>query len=110
MENKFNDIAQMNSNTPLIEISLEYDGTPMKVYAKAEYAAYKKNVGKINVPGFRKGKATRKMIEAQYGENVFFEEAEGGYNESCPEYLHGSDHGRKRYWQGNGSYRYLECQ
>lgn len=37
MENKFNDIAQMNSNTPLIEISLEYDGTPMKVYAKAEY-------------------------------------------------------------------------
>ncbi len=37
MENKFNGIRQMISNTPLIEISLKYKGTPMKVYAKAEY-------------------------------------------------------------------------
>ena len=33
-----------------------------EVYAKAEFAAYKKNVGKINVPGFRKGKAPKGII------------------------------------------------
>lgn len=37
MDNKFNGIRQMISNTPLLEISLKYNGTPMKVYAKAEY-------------------------------------------------------------------------
>ncbi len=37
MENKFKGISNMISNTPLVEISLEYNGKPMKVYAKAEY-------------------------------------------------------------------------
>lgn len=37
MENKFNGIRQMISNTPLMEISFLYKGKPMKVYAKAEY-------------------------------------------------------------------------
>lgn len=37
--------------------------------------AYKKNVGKINVQGFRKGKAPRNIIEKFYGENVFYEDA-----------------------------------
>jgi trigger factor len=37
--------------------------------------AYKKNVKKMSVPGFRKGKAPRKMIEKLYGEGVFFEDA-----------------------------------
>ena len=35
---------------------------------------YKKQRGKITVPGFRKGKAPRKMIEAMYGAHVFFED------------------------------------
>lgn len=37
--------------------------------------AYKKQIKSINVPGFRKGKAPRKMVEQMYGEGVFFEEA-----------------------------------
>lgn len=43
---------------------------------------YKKQRNKINVPGFRKGKAPRKIIEAMYGANVFYEEA---INELYPE-------------------------
>lgn len=37
--------------------------------------AYRKNVSKINVPGFRKGKAPKAMIEKMYGEGVFYEDA-----------------------------------
>lgn len=37
--------------------------------------AYKKARKKINVNGFRKGNAPRKMIEKLYGENVFWEDA-----------------------------------
>lgn len=49
---------------------------------KATATAYHKNVSKINVPGFRKGKAPRKMIEQMYGRDVFFEDA---VNMSYPE-------------------------
>ncbi|MCL2546504.1 MAG: trigger factor [Oscillospiraceae bacterium] len=37
--------------------------------------AYKKNVGKIKIQGFRPGKAPRKMIEKMYGESFFYEDA-----------------------------------
>ncbi len=37
--------------------------------------AYRKMVKNINIPGFRKGKAPMKVIEAHYGESVFYEEA-----------------------------------
>ena len=46
-----------------------------EVFEKAEIAAYKKNVKNINVPGFRKGKAPKAIIERMYGKGVFFEDA-----------------------------------
>ncbi len=46
-----------------------------EVYEKAEYEAYKKEVKKINVPGFRKGKAPKAVIERMYGKGIFFEDA-----------------------------------
>ena len=44
--------------------------------------AYQKNKGKMSVPGFRKGKVPRKMIEKMYGVGVFYEDAA---NEVIPE-------------------------
>ncbi len=50
-------------------------GVDKEVFAAAVNRAYKKNVGKINVPGFRKGKAPRVIIERMYGKGVFYEDA-----------------------------------
>ena len=46
-----------------------------EVYAKAENEAYKKNVKSINIPGFRKGKAPKAIIEKYYGKGIWFEDA-----------------------------------
>jgi len=42
---------------------------------KAIETAYQKNKNKISIPGFRKGKVPRKMIEQMYGKGMFLEEA-----------------------------------
>ena len=44
-------------------------------FEKAVQAAYMKNKNKITIPGFRKGKAPRVMIEKMYGAGIFFEDA-----------------------------------
>ncbi|MCX4255457.1 MAG: trigger factor [Oscillospiraceae bacterium] len=50
-------------------------GVDAEGFEKALQSAYLKARGKININGFRKGKAPRKMIEQLYGENVFYEDA-----------------------------------
>ncbi|MCQ2524952.1 MAG: trigger factor [Lachnospiraceae bacterium] len=44
-------------------------------FEKAVEKAYQKNKNKISVPGFRKGKVPRAMVEKMYGKEVFFEDA-----------------------------------
>lgn len=60
--------TETNKYELVIEVSPEDFETALS-------AAYKKEGKKINVAGFRKGKAPRAIIEKMYGESVFFEEA-----------------------------------
>ena len=44
-------------------------------FSKAVDKAYRKNIKKISIPGFRRGKAPRAFVEKYYGENIFYEDA-----------------------------------
>ncbi|MBQ4612683.1 MAG: trigger factor [Clostridia bacterium] len=55
-----------------VELEIEVDAA---TFEAAVNAAYKKDVKKIAVPGFRKGKAPRALIEKTYGTGVFYETA-----------------------------------
>lgn len=68
---------QTEKNT--VKLTIEID---KESFEKALEKAYKKNVKQIALPGFRKGKAPRKLIEKYYGEGVFYEDA---VNFVCPE-------------------------
>ena len=46
-----------------------------ETFEKAVNKVYRKQVGNINIPGFRKGKAPRAIIERMYGKGIFFEDA-----------------------------------
>lgn len=54
------------------ELVVTVDG---ETFEKAVNAVYKKQVKSINIPGFRKGKAPRHVIERMYGSEVFYEDA-----------------------------------
>ena len=60
-----------------LHFSVEQD-----VFEAACERAYRKEVGKINIPGFRKGKAPRAMIEKMYGKGFFYDTA---LNDILPE-------------------------
>ena len=55
-----------------VELTIQVEA---EVFEAAVQAAYLKNRKNINVPGFRKGKATRKIIESMYGTGVFYDDA-----------------------------------
>ncbi len=50
-------------------------GVEKEVFEAAIEKVYRKQVKNINIPGFRKGKAPRAIIEKMYGKGVFFEDA-----------------------------------
>ncbi|MGN0657643.1 MAG: trigger factor [Ruminiclostridium sp.] len=55
-----------------VEAEIRVNAADFEAAVQATYLKQRKN---ITIHGFRKGKATRKMIEAQYGEQVFYEDA-----------------------------------
>lgn len=65
-------VSKKNVATNKFELEIQVSA---EAFEKACETAYQKRGKKIEVPGFRKGKAPRKMIEKMYGEGVFFEDA-----------------------------------
>ncbi|MGE4283338.1 MAG: trigger factor [Clostridia bacterium] len=70
-------VEQVEKNIVQLEIEVSVDQ-----FEEGMQKAYIKNVKKYNIPGFRKGKAPKKIIEKYYGEGVFYEDA---INIVCPE-------------------------
>ncbi|MCL2827786.1 MAG: trigger factor [Oscillospiraceae bacterium] len=74
---KVNGVNEKEKNT--VEVIVEVDaGT----FDQALEKVYRKNRGSIMIPGFRPGKAPRKMVERMYGASVFYEDA---INELAPD-------------------------
>ncbi|MCY6369668.1 trigger factor [Clostridium ganghwense] len=67
MNTKF---EKIETNIVKLEITVEKEK-----FNEALQKAYKKNVKRFNIPGFRKGKAPMNVIKRYYGEGVFFEDA-----------------------------------
>lgn len=63
-------LESVGANKVKIEVDISAEE-----FAAALQQAYFKNKGKFNIQGFRKGHAPRPIIEKQYGEGVFFEDA-----------------------------------
>ena len=63
-------VENQEKNMAKITVEVAYEQ-----FADACEKAYQKNKNKISVPGFRKGKAPKKMIEKMYGPQIFWEDA-----------------------------------
>ncbi len=63
----------------VVKLTIKIDS---KTFEEGMQKAYQKNAKHIAIPGFRKGKVPRKMIEKYYGEAVFYEDA---INFVCPD-------------------------
>ncbi|MCD7738323.1 MAG: trigger factor [Lachnospiraceae bacterium] len=77
-----------NLEKNMIKLTIEVEAAE---FDKALNAAYQKNKNRYSIPGFRKGKAPRKMIESMYGKGVFYEDAanevmEDAYGKAMEEY------------------------
>ena len=63
-------VEKKENNTAMLQGEIDAES-----FDKAINGAYKKLKGRINVPGFRKGKAPRMVIEGMFGADVFYEDA-----------------------------------
>ena len=63
-------VEKISSNK--VKLSFDVDAA---TFDAAMDKAYRKVRNQVNIPGFRKGKAPRKIIENMYGEGVFYDEA-----------------------------------
>ena len=63
-------VTNPEKNTAVLEIAIDSES-----FGKAVTAVYNKKKSTIQVPGFRKGKAPRHLIEQRYGQGIFFEDA-----------------------------------
>lgn len=63
-------IEKKEGNRVSFNIEVEWDE-----FEKGLQKAYLKNRGRFNIPGFRKGKTPRKIVELNYGEEVFYDDA-----------------------------------
>lgn len=64
------EIIKREGNQVVLKLTIDAD-----VFEKGIQKAYLKERGKYNLPGFRKGKAPQQLIEKNFGDGVFFEEA-----------------------------------
>lgn len=67
---KLNSVEKKEHSIVELDITVEKE-----VFTKAVDEAFAKNVADITIPGFRKGKAPRKIIEQRFGKGVFYEDA-----------------------------------
>ncbi len=68
-----------NVEKNVVRLEIEVDAAKFEAGMQKSFA---KNANKFNIPGFRKGKAPRHMVEKFYGEQVLYEDA---INIVCPE-------------------------
>jgi len=65
-------VASNKVETNRHELTVSVDG---ETFNKAINSVYRKQVKNINIPGFRRGKAPKAVIEKMYGKEVFYEDA-----------------------------------
>lgn len=65
-------ISTKKIDTNVVELQIAVSEEQLQA---ATQVAYKKNISKIAIPGFRKGKAPKGMIEKMYGKDFFYEDA-----------------------------------
>ena len=64
------ELIKQEGNKVSFKLTVDHDK-----FESAVVKAYNKNKGKFNIPGFRKGKAPKVVIETQYGKGVFYNDA-----------------------------------